>query len=84
MRVHIEDLGEPGGSGQQHSTGCTHVIGTLVGDPTTDPAAAFTCSACADVYQIEIHASEDPGSPVIYAVGGYIDNGNLQIHPEIK
>jgi hypothetical protein len=84
VRVHIEDLGEPGGSGQQHSTGCTHVIGTLIGDPTTNSAAAAVCSSCADAYQIEIHATEDSGSPVIYAVGGYIDQGNLQIHPEIK
>lgn len=84
VRVHIEDLGEPGGTGQQKNNNCTHVIGTLVGDPTTDPAAAAVCSACADVYQIEIRATEDPASPVIYSVGGYINQGNLQIHPEIK
>ena len=84
VRVHIEDLGEPGGNGQQHSDGCTHVIGTLVGDPTTDPAAAAVCSSCADVYQIEIHADTTPESAVIYSVGGYIDQGNLQIHPPIQ
>lgn len=84
VRVHIEDLGEPGGDGQQHSDGCTHVIGTLVGDPTTDSTAAAVCSSCADVYQIEIHATEDPASAVIYSVGGYINQGNLQIHPEIQ
>ena len=84
VRVHVEDLGEPGGDGQQHSDGCTHVIGTLVGDPTTDPLAAAVCSSCADVYQIEIHATTDPTSAVIYSVGGYINQGNLQIHPPIQ
>lgn len=84
VRVHIEDLGEPGGTGQQKNGACNHVIGTLVGDPTTNATAAAVCSSCADVYQIEIHATTDPNSPVIYSVGGFIDQGNLQIHPEIK
>lgn len=84
VRVHIEDLGEPGGNGEQKGTNCTHVIGSLIGDPASDADAAAVCSSCADVYQIEIHATEAPDSAVIYSAGGYIDSGNLQIHPEIK
>lgn len=82
VRVHIEDLGEPGPGGKQpHSADCPHTIGEIVGDPGSNTDAALICSACADVYQIEIHASDDPYSAVIYSVGGFIDNGNLQIHP---
>jgi hypothetical protein len=85
VRVHIEDLGEPGPGGKQPKSGnCPHIIGDIVGDPATNPGAALVCSACADVYQIEIHATDDPNSAVIYEVGGFIDNGNLQIHPAIK
>lgn len=85
VRVHIEDLGEPGPGGKQPKSGdCPHIIGEIVGDPATDPNAELICRACADVYQIEIRATTDPNSPVIYEVGGYIDAGNLQIHPEIQ
>ena len=85
VRVHIEDLGEPGPGGKQpHSGDCPHVIGEIVGDPATDSNAALICTNCADVYQIEIHATMNSNSAVIYSVGGFIDAGNLQIHPEIK
>lgn len=85
VRVHIEDLGEPGPGGKQpHSGACPHVIGDIVGDPQTTPGADLVCTNCADVYQIEIRQTTDPNSPVIYEVGGFIDNGNLQIHPPIN
>lgn len=77
FRVHVEDIGEPGPGGKQPNSGdCTHVIGS--------PVVPGDCENCPDVYQIEIHGSADPASPVIYSVGGFIDNGNLQIHPPIK
>lgn len=79
FRVHVEDIGEPGPGGKQpKSEDCTHVIGTPVVPENGD------CENCPDVYQIEIHESADPASDVIYSVGGFIDNGNLQIHPPIK
>ncbi|NMG31717.1 hypothetical protein [Aromatoleum evansii] len=83
VRVHVEDLGEPGPGGKQpHSEDCTHVIGTIVGNPQQDTSLNDTvCSNCADVYQIEIHATTDPTSAVIYSVGGFMDVGNLQLHP---
>lgn len=78
VKVHIEDIGEAGPGGKQpKSDACTHIPGTAI-DESQD------CSNCPDVYQIEIHASADPASPVIYSVGAFIDAGNLQIHPEIK
>lgn len=85
VRVHTEDLGEPGPGGKfPHSEDCTHVIGTLVGNPQEDPELNGTmCKNCADVYQIEIHATQDPNSAIIYEVGGYMDNGNLQLHPPV-
>ena len=38
---------------------------------------------CPDIDQIEIHATTDRNSPVIYTVGAYVDGGNLQIHPPV-
>ncbi len=78
FRVHVEDIGEAGpGGAQPKSPDCTHIIGTEIVVPDD-------CENCPDVYQIEIHESTDPSSLVIYSVGGFIDNGNLQIHPAIK
>lgn len=77
FRVHVEDIGEPGSGGKQiKDSDCEHVIGTLIEEGD--------CVICPDVYQIEIHESAEPSSPIIYSVGGFIDNGNLQIHPPIK
>ena len=77
FRAHVEDIGEPGPGGKQpKSPECTHIIG--------DEIVPEDCVNCPDVYQIEIHESADPTSPVIYSVGGFIDNGNLQIHPAIN
>jgi len=81
FRVHFEDIGEPGPGGKQpHSPECTHVIGTEIDETETDPLKDV-CANCADVYQIEIHATSASDSPVIYSVGGFIDNGNIQLHP---
>ncbi|MBE9573257.1 MAG: hypothetical protein IMF11_21730, partial [Proteobacteria bacterium] len=78
FRVHVEDIGEAGPGGKQPKSGdCTHTPGTPIVVPDD-------CETCPDVYQIEIHASNDPASQVIYSVGGFIKGGNLQIHPAIK
>jgi hypothetical protein len=45
-----------------------------VSDPNT---------GCPDWYDIEIHCTADPESPVIYHVGHYIDEGNFQLHPPV-
>jgi hypothetical protein len=91
VKVHYEDLGEPGGpnGAQTKNANCTHKIGDIVGDPSTDPTAAATCSGCPDVYQITIYKkatdpAADPSNKPIYAVGGFIDHGNIQLHPAIK
>jgi len=76
FRVHVEDIGEPGGLGQQINSECEHVIGT--------PIKEEDCAVCADVYQIEIRSTTEPDSAILYEVGGPIDHGNLQIHPPIK
>jgi hypothetical protein len=44
---------------------------------------AQTCSECADTYEIEIHCTEDPSSPVAYRVSHYISEGNFQLHPAV-
>jgi hypothetical protein len=41
------------------------------------------CAECADWYEIEIHCTTDPNSPIIYKVGNFIREGNFQIHPEV-
>lgn len=88
--VDIKDMGEPGPGGKQpHSPDCPYTAAQLL---TTDLSAVSgldvgaVCASCADVYRIRIYATEDPVAPgaVIYEVGGFIDAGNLQIHPEIK
>lgn len=76
FRVHIEDLGEPGGSGGPKPNSCNKKPGAF--------ANAAACKNCPDIYQIEIHATTDPNSPIIYTVGAFVDGGNLQIHAPVK
>ncbi len=73
--VHIEDAGEPGGTnpGEGDESIC----------PAGGSAGGMVDCDCADFYTITIHAGPDPGSDVIYSVGGYIRGGNLQIHPPV-
>lgn len=87
VRVHVEDLGEPGAGGKQVTNPICesiHQIGANVGDPNTSEDAALVCTNCADVYTIEIHLTANPTSDVIYSVSGFIDGGNLQLHPPIQ
>lgn len=92
VKVHYEDLGEPGGpnGAQTKNANCpARTIGSVVGDPKTDPTAAQICYNCPDVYQITIYKKAtdpavDKSNSIIYAVGGYIDHGNIQLHPAIK
>lgn len=77
FRAFTQDTGEPGAGGKQTSNPSC-VAPKLFGEPVI-------CEAnCPDYYYIEIHATADPASAVIYKVEGFIDGGNLQIHPAIK
>jgi hypothetical protein len=80
FRVHIQDLGEPGGTGGKKQHACTITPGDILG---TGGQKKKPCADCPDVYQIEIHATTDPASPIIYTVGAFVDGGNLQIHPPV-
>jgi len=44
---------------------------------------AQTCSECPDLYEIEIHCTADPASPVAYRVSHFIREGNFQLHPPV-
>jgi hypothetical protein len=44
---------------------------------------AQTCSECPDAYEIEIHCTADPASPVAYRVSHFIREGNFQLHPPV-
>ena len=44
---------------------------------------AQTCSECPDAYEIEIHCTADPSSPVAYRVSHFIREGNFQLHPPV-
>lgn len=79
FRVHIQDLGEPGGTGPKPKA-CTITPGEIIG---TGGQKKKVCKNCPDVYQIEIHATTDKNSPVIYTVGAFVDGGNLQIHAPV-
>jgi len=60
-------------------------------DSVTDPVKtalhplclAQTCSECPDAYEIEIHCTADPLSPVAYRVSHFIREGNFQLHPPV-
>ena len=60
-------------------------------DAVADPVAtalhplcqAQTCSACPDLYEIEIHCTADPASPIAYRVSHFIRQGNFQLHPPV-
>ena len=44
---------------------------------------AQTCSECPDEYEIEIHCTADPSSPIAYRVSHEIREGNFQLHPPV-
>jgi len=75
FEVHIEDLGEPGRNGRQSPPGAVCPDGGSAG-------GVANCD-CPDFYRLKIHADTDPASTVIYEVWGYINGGNLQIHPPV-
>lgn len=52
-------------------------------DVGNDPACDTNKVGCPDWYDIEIHCTADPASPVIYSVGHYILEGNFQLHPPV-
>ena len=44
---------------------------------------AQNCAECPDLYEIEIHCTDDPASPVAYSVSNHITEGNFQLHPSV-
>jgi len=96
FEVHIEDLGEPGnepkGADKKNMICPGNGSGT---DAFADPPIFISADcACADVYRIRIYEGVIPEfnsstgevmnvnmTNVIYEVAGYINGGNLQIHP---
>lgn len=94
FKAHVGDFGEPGNNGKQKPENqCEWVTGGLdistinlisqVPDPKFGDKGGQACDTCPDWYEIEIHCTTDPSSPVIYYVGDFIDGGNLQLHPEV-
>jgi hypothetical protein len=84
FEVHIEDLGEPGGSnGQGHQDP----------PPAFCPPEGYNCAIadcdCPDYYRITIYRAFDPmtempnTTDLIYEVSEYVRGGNLQIHPPV-
>ena len=81
FEVHIEDLGEPGKGGKVSPPASTC--------PATGASGSTASCGCPDFYRIKIFKEYNPQtqSPnkttVIYQVYGYINGGNLQIHPPL-
>lgn len=80
FEVHIEDLGEPGSErGDENSDAC----------PAMGNDGEVAMCGCLDYYRITIYknfnqSSEDPNkTDVIYEEFGYLNGGNLQIHPPV-
>lgn len=54
------------------------------GDPQCADKGCQTCPCgCGDWYEIEIHCTTDPSSPIIYTFEHLIPHGNFQIHPPV-
>lgn len=95
--VHIEDLGEPGNVGKKNSGSTGNDGICPAGGSGTDVLGVAFAEAdcrCADFYWIRIFKGVEPvfdpttgeitnlnTADLIYQVYGYIDGGNLQIHP---
>ena len=79
--VHVEDLGEPGSNGLAYPAPECPEMGT-------EPPDGLGNCECRDFYIITIYEAFAPGMPpnttdVIYTNFGYLDGGNMQIHPLI-
>lgn len=94
FRAHVGDFGEPGKTGKQKNeakcewaSGGPNIADVVFIDAVPDDKfgdkGGQECDECPDYYEIEIHCTTDPASPVIYSVGDFIDRGNFQIHPEV-
>lgn len=79
FEVNIDDLGEPGkGKPEDYADAYCPENGFGVnGVPGDGPEK---CD-CPDFYRIKIYDGPSNLSAVIYEVYGYVDGGNLQIHP---
>jgi hypothetical protein len=80
FEVHIEDLGEPGSQDDANLGSAICPYGGHANEPNGDEK----CD-CPDFYHIRIFQNADEAAPgfLIYEVKGYINGGNLQIHPPI-
>jgi len=52
-------------------------------DTANDPSCKTNKNGCPDWYEIEIHCTADPTSPVAYKVAHFITEGNFQLHPAV-
>ena len=92
-QAHVGDFGEPAGCNdkQEPAMYCDWQSGGVDSSPdisaTSDPKfgdkGGQICDECADWYEIEIHCTADPASPIIYRVGNFMTHGNYQIHPQV-
>ncbi len=73
FEVNIDDLGEPGG---HDDPGFCDPLGY-----GRNGGAELADCDCPDFYRIRIYSGSTDATDVMYEVYGYIDNGNLQIHP---
>ncbi|MFH1025883.1 MAG: hypothetical protein V1764_04315, partial [Nitrospirota bacterium] len=92
-QAHVGDFGEPDGCNdkQEPAQYCDWTSGGVDSSPDigSSPDPKFgdrggeICDECADWYEIEIHCTADPASPIIYRVGNFMTHGNYQIHPQV-
>ena len=73
--------------GEPMALACTRALIDAVDDPVKTAlhplCLAQNCSECPDAYEIEIHCTADPSSPVAYRVSHFIREGNFQLHPPV-
>jgi cysteine-rich repeat protein len=81
---------EPGGEVGIENCALTQEACLIPGTVNEEKSALYRaeceaqdCAECADWYEIEIHCTTDPASPVIYRVAHHITEGNFQLHPPV-
>lgn len=94
FKAHVGDFGEPGSTAVKEKSckncpwksGGVEIENIKLLSPvyhSGDKGGQDCPCGCGDWYEIEIHCTEDPASPIIYRFQSFINTGNLQLHPPV-
>jgi hypothetical protein len=98
FKAHVGDFGEPGSTAVKEKAckTCPWQSGgveisninllspvSIAPPPFGDKGGEICPCGCGDWYEIEIHCTEAPASPIIYRFKSFINTGNFQLHPPV-